>query len=661
MELSYIKTIAMLIIVFAMEAYQERQMQSFVKIDVSKVNQKISNKTTTVGAETSETTQPTTSSSTTVVTTSSTGKPEVTTKSQTVTTTSTTTPGPTSTSSPDIPKEGRLMKSVPSGYYCSCDLKINICDVNCCCDIDCTDEILKSFDCDEEQLDIAEYHNQMGLQSCEVQGGLFCLVGEPQNKEQETFYDKHLKTQITKHKWADVFPVNDIPKEISPTSYRVNDPIRIYNESSEQVELFSMPFSLTNSNCQLMQPVRFLQDYSVQCLQSIETLETFTTNFVEQQTNIRYQRLPKLDIMEHCIDQDCFNGTFEFCNLAGRDCQRTNRTESFEQDGLWYCPELRVIFIHNYTRLEEVSVRFHCGLLQDYTDQNSNTIWQKISIQFKRRDEEKFSRQLSGNLGYLMGKPIIVSRVLIPENDTAEEKRSKNYMLAYFTNDTRDADDTFRLKLPISRRNRCVFDHRRHYDIVFGESSWNKCNFSPRQNVTNESNLTAICSQLQEGILNLLLHNIVPRAQPNDYETLNLFLSKYGNPINRSDEWIQLKPLNVINENITAEWPSTRDKQTAAPYFTCKSMIINVKYNFYHARTTVQNVPRQQVLQEAELVFGPRVDLQFTLEDEIRVPIYAQVQFFDLTSHSTVSLNTLPSKWVLVINLAIIVSFKVFA
>ncbi|XP_053687037.1 tectonic [Sabethes cyaneus] len=640
-------------------------MQSFVKIDVSKINQKVSNETTTVGLETVETTESTASSSTSILTTSSTGKPEVTTKSQAATTpVTTTTVRPPSTRPFELPKEGRLIKSVPSGYFCSCDLKINICDVNCCCDIDCTDEILKSFNCDEERLDIAEYHHQMGLQSCKVQGGLLCLTSESQNEMDDSFYDKSLKNSITKHKWGDIFPLDDNSKDRIFKHYRVNVPIRLYNESSEKVDIFKIPYSLTNSNCQLEQPIYFLQEYSVKCLRSFESLEAFTTNFVEQQTNIRYQRLPMLEIMEHCMDQDCFNSTLEFCNLTGHDCQLSNRTESFDpEDGLWYCPELKVIFIHNYTRLEGLTIKFHCGPL-DYADQHTNTIWQTISVKFRRKNEERFVRQVSGNLGYLTGKPVIVSRQLIPENDTAEEKRSKNYMLAYFTNGTRESDETFRLKLPVSRRNRCVFDHRHHYDVLFGESSWNKCNFSPRLNITNESNFTEICTQLQEEIFNLLLHNVAPRVEANNYETLNLFISKYGNPINRSEEWIPLRPLNVINENVTAKWPSTSEKQTTtSPYFTCKSMIINVKYNFYHARTTVRNIPRQQILQEAELLFGPRVDLQFALDEPIQVPVYAQVQFFDLTSYhssSTVGREMVPSKWVLLVNSILIVSFTVF-
>ncbi len=34
------------------------------------------------------------------------------------------------------------------GHYCSCDISVDTCDVNCCCDVDCTESDVKAFsDC----------------------------------------------------------------------------------------------------------------------------------------------------------------------------------------------------------------------------------------------------------------------------------------------------------------------------------------------------------------------------------------------------------------------------------------------------------------------------------------------------------------------------------
>lgn len=105
---------------------QDRHSQKFVKIDVSKVNQKFDNESTTTAAG-NETTEVTTVSTSTAQSTSTTSGE--TKKADNVTTTSSTTttnPPSSTTESPQLeqPKEGRLTKKVPSGYYCKCDLKV---------------------------------------------------------------------------------------------------------------------------------------------------------------------------------------------------------------------------------------------------------------------------------------------------------------------------------------------------------------------------------------------------------------------------------------------------------------------------------------------------------------------------------------------------------
>lgn len=61
-------------------------------------------------------------------------------------------------------------------YNCACDLTLNICDLNCCCDIDCTPESLETFDCSKIENSLVEYYHGYGLQHCEVEEGFFCIV-----------------------------------------------------------------------------------------------------------------------------------------------------------------------------------------------------------------------------------------------------------------------------------------------------------------------------------------------------------------------------------------------------------------------------------------------------------------------------------------------------
>lgn len=53
--------------------------------------------------------------------------------------------------------------------------QLNICDLNCCCDIDCTNDMLMAFDCTKTEVSLADYFYGHGLQHCAIENGLFCI------------------------------------------------------------------------------------------------------------------------------------------------------------------------------------------------------------------------------------------------------------------------------------------------------------------------------------------------------------------------------------------------------------------------------------------------------------------------------------------------------
>lgn len=67
--------------------------------------------------------------------------------------------------------------------YCFCDMTFQGCDINCCCDPDCTQEALQVFKCLKEKTHDFEIHEgrfedfkfQHGLPSCEVNDGWLCV------------------------------------------------------------------------------------------------------------------------------------------------------------------------------------------------------------------------------------------------------------------------------------------------------------------------------------------------------------------------------------------------------------------------------------------------------------------------------------------------------
>ncbi|XP_058066361.1 tectonic, partial [Anopheles bellator] len=633
----------------------DRNVQSFVKIDVSKINQQNTTETpnvtistppgetSTAGTTAASTIGSSTLSSGTKTTESSTGRPSSTPSAATTTETV-----PPIDLNPQVPLQGRAAKLIPTGYYCRCDLKINVCDVNCCCDIDCSEAILKVFNCDQEQLHTEEYHHGEGLQSCRVQGGLLCLVEPIHEEGDERHYDPNQKADATKHRWKDVFPLDvTVPEEARLDHYRVDDPIHFYNETSETVETFALPYSLTNGACQIEQPVQFLRDRINRCRRRVDDLTTVNRQFLHQLiTTGRFFRSPKTRAAtEHpCMGDDCLNVTYtvSVCYTAigegGWNCTQNSTSDAAglvelsDEEYDTSCPTIVIKFNHNFTNLLTIEAKLLCQRMD--TGDDSEYAWQRITVKFVAQPispkRNNVTYRTSGNLGYLPGKPLLVTPLELPPNGTHDTGSPKT-MLAFFTNGTRQPDESFRLRLPVSRRNRCRLSSDEHETINFGVDSWHRCNFIPPDAVTNATggrNYTRFCGKLQESIYSHLLHGVRSDGEGRLYENLNLYVSKYGNPVNRTSEWVRVRTVNVRSEAVA-------ETTAADEYFSCSNMHINVDYRIFFAVERVRNVRYQAIVHEVEIVFGPRVNLRFRQEEDIRVPIFVQVQFLDLTSSSS--------------------------
>lgn len=78
-------------------------------------------------------------------------------------------------------------KLIPPNYYCPCDLKINFCDINCCCDVDCASkEIMQTLKCNDRDWTIYDYEETSDLQLCSQTHGfsLFCIVDNSRKRKE---------------------------------------------------------------------------------------------------------------------------------------------------------------------------------------------------------------------------------------------------------------------------------------------------------------------------------------------------------------------------------------------------------------------------------------------------------------------------------------------
>lgn len=115
-----------------------------------------------------------------------------------------------------------------------------MCDIDCCCDIDCTERMLKTFVCNEKMHTIHDYDYFTPLPSCQLETSLFCVVHENPHPSDNQKFDLNLRQNLN-YKWPQLF--------VSPTDhgqyeYQVGDSIYVYDESLEEVKTFGMFFHL---------------------------------------------------------------------------------------------------------------------------------------------------------------------------------------------------------------------------------------------------------------------------------------------------------------------------------------------------------------------------------------------------------------------------------
>lgn len=377
-----------------------------------------------------------------------------------------------------------------------------------------------------------------------------------------------------------------------------------------------LPYSLTeSSNCELAKSINYLQDYETKCLKSFEQLQQFNAEFLEKLISLQLLKTPKNyknEMIENCSD-DCLSPTIYACEDLNNCYSLINSTEIVNFDE-FICSEILINFRHNFTNLLGLEIYF----LRNLNDEE-NLFLLSIKVNFLLVNETKGDNEISGNLGYLKEKPVIISR-MIYFNKT--DLNNRKMIFEYF-----NLNRTLKhLKIP---NKNCLINNSTLETINFGENIWFQCKKKFNFNITKESNFTEICLKFQEKIFFNLINGIKPAENITNFSKLNIFISEFGNPKNSTDNWIELEMRNNFDEKITG---AVDDDS-----FTCTNMILNVEYEFYYARLRIGSVQNQFMVKKAFLKFGTRVDLRFNLNEEMKVPLFLNVLWMDFTAKSSFS------------------------
>lgn len=395
-----------------------------------------------------------------------------------------------------------------------------------------------------------------------------------------------------------------------------------------------------------------MQEFESKCIQTSEEYYNFIEEFTETIQFVHILKHPKplstlSSIMaDFCKSPQNSNDTLNCIGIelfhcidliSSKSCaNHMNATVDSYTDN-FIADVISIQFHHNFTNILNCSVYFvyHKLLTEDSVMAD---ILQTIRVEYFESNETystKNAHQISGNIGYLDHKPLIITKYLQINDSATDEKQTIRRILEYFHENATCSNHAHSIKLPtIESNGDCMLNNQTYNTINFGENIRLKCN-SVLSSSTNDTftadddqnqNYTMICRSFQQSIFNSLLYGFeLETPNATIYDKFNVFLSEMGNPHNDSKHFIELKTVNAPDiEQVIA------DKNSNANDFTCRNMILGIRYEFFYARMLIGSIANQALIKESQIEFGTRLDLKFKLDkDGLKVPIYVDVMFYD--------------------------------
>ncbi|XP_050315097.1 tectonic-3 [Anthonomus grandis grandis] len=465
------------------------------------------------------------------------------------------------------PKKQGVKKKKISHGVCWCDLQLDICDVNCCCDPSCSPSdksLFKYCQRDPNRVrddSLCHYKDLFYINNTEMvkweanSDGLFCVVSRYVPASRTVQREGLLRREEVPVRsfWG----YHEVPEvKLNATYYRFGDPVWVVKDGVRG--LLSLPDNFLSAPCSIGVPVKFLQDAKSSCGQTVLDGTNSLLNFSTFYDRIRVISNPKI------------------LNLTGGvpveslQCDRNLKNCSNKKVSALFCQQNRC-----QNALKKLHYRlYHNGtggvqkvLLLAHLDNVRGEFSQEYSLEFLWLNTTRnYSKIFSGNPGYIVGKP-----VLIKTNATL--RNSTEFL------------DNF-LTIPGNVRGRCVKNYT-HYDpIEFGYNSLTKCSIQG-------GNATGIFS----------LYGVPLRSN------VTRMFGAYGN----GGQWGEILYEGLPKCNMTRA--------------ACKNLTTRVDIKVFYVRVDIdETVLNQNKILGVKVCFGNK-----EVEKQGLIELVTQVSFHDVT------------------------------
>ncbi|XP_064487797.1 tectonic-3-like [Ornithodoros turicata] len=299
---------------------------------------------------------------------------------------------------------------------CHCNLSPKICDINCCCDDDCTEEQSRAFSgcadlapaepdlryCTKRDIFFA---NRTLFEKRPV-GDLFCIFVDNAAKEDvyenppnvSSVEDVHELIRDQTYGWQ----VTSLTSHKLPiVRFKVGDSLFLFKEDGSKLE-WRLPVQLFTSACEATEAVTYLQNQEFECMRQISSTknECSTNSYLRGTTYHHgfsvlakegvYVPIKPLVCNKTCVD---FNSSFHLPYYSNGRCHMAVRAVSYKivHDG--------IRGIHNVTAEYEM----------DSIEDDAVSFKQSFSTVYSwyNEAEEGVYGVYSGRPGYIVGLPIL--------------------------------------------------------------------------------------------------------------------------------------------------------------------------------------------------------------------------------------------------------------
>ncbi|XP_066992606.2 tectonic-3 [Anabrus simplex] len=571
------------------------------------------------------------------------GTTEYATTEETVTFIPTTLPSPTEvvTKTEEPPLESLF---VPEDI-CSCDLTVDFCDINCCCDEDCTlKDRLVFISCKRRPSTVFEsrycyrsqfiYRNNSELKVTQNNDGFFCIVKD-NLPIVTTFKSRQVITNIKEfnklyerrqfYRW----PSQAIAQvTFKPSVYKADN--LIWSLVNGTLVPFGVPAKLTSSICQTSSSIRYLHNWSGSCSQiDLDCGVNGALSAASYYENITIVAMPHmlnstlLLETQECPLNICLPVTPYLCSVSEDldDCLEVDKIElpsldNFTETCIGVVKHIEYLLHHNGTQgILKIDVYFW---LTDIPS-NQKELTQNFHVSFIWADKPKRPFKRSGNPGYIVGKPVLAGRKVFHISEEEDEPDREAIELSENPSDWLTIPQTV---------NGGLCDWKRRRSVMFGENIQSLCLIPLRlDNFTSMVN----CSAIQKQILHLLVGDAIDNVT--EAKQFNKYVATFGNSnVEETGDWVQ-----ILLDNIPTVISSFLGKQNS---FICSGIVTSMHIDIVFAMIGSQANPQSKIL-GAAFKFGSPQDIVFTCSPlpcinvskqvEQHYEIISSVSFLDLT------------------------------